>query len=655
MNNHKVFKREPFFIGVNYFPRSSGLKMWEDWNPQEIAVDFSAMEQLGLHGFRFFLITSFFYKNKKINPTAIKRYAEFLRLLESTNLQAIPTLFVGHMSGQNWEIEDWQPEKFYSAPEILAEQKVFIRAILNESRNCQNIILWCLSNELPIYQPGKESNEVTEWLKKIIAFMRSIDNRPITIGDGVWSPEINSNNSGRLESARHFHLNKIAPLQDILGLHFYPRYNEFWLQAYLPSFKVEMAKFWKSQVFIEEFGNSATMASEQNQLKYYREVLWSGYINGAQGACSWCWSDFDLPDVRPYLHNTFEQRFGLRKKDGNFRQAHKALAEIRLLSEHLSSEGWRKSDLQSCWLIIPSNFYISYPFDWENGSFGYFDFYLNTYGLLKSAGLDPKIVHEPALEYQGNSWENKYSHAINWDTPPRVIWLPRLKRLTQPFWNQILNYVQQGGTVYASFANDHWIVDLDELLQIESNLRFGLPDFYRESQISAVSLKPWGIWEAGEKFNIQLGGNEKIRETAYWPVSNCKSEILIADQSNQPLLIRTRLGKGKIYFALFPFEVFDFYHSSETSRAFLVQLYASIGVEETIQPYFCLTPGIEMAHYQRNADSRLICFNHLWEKATFNLVKSDKTPIKYSAVDINPKEFIIVNNDFKNITVKSTK
>jgi len=640
----ELLKNQPFKIGVNYWPASTAIRMWSHWNSAEIAADFKQMSGVGIDLVRFFLFTPDFVKNGKVDSQQIEHYRIVLGHLEKASLYGIPTFFVGHMSGQNYRVDGWDEETFFSDPEVLEQQKNFIKSILEASADSKHIAGWCLSNEMPNDFPGKDASEITTWYRIICDMIHDSDSRPLVVGDGVWSPEITGfGGENNLEPSANYLLRELAPLQDTLGVHFYPRYDDYWPQAYTASFRLLMAKSWKDSVFLEEFGHSITMGSEENQALYYREVLFSALQAGASAALNWCWSDFETTDLRPYLHNTFEMRFGLRRSDGSYRPALQEMQSISQLSKELSSKGWELEPRDS-WFIIPANFYQPLPFDWDWKTEEKYQLYLHTYGALASAGAVPMCYHEPAVEHRSQDHENSFMQTTSYVKVPVTMWLPALKRLSAPFWKKILGYVHSGSALYASFATDHWIVDLDEILGIQSNLRFGLPEFYPDEIMKISSPCSWG--PVGNKtITIQLGELRNTRSLGYLPCQALAAEVLLEDSEGHPLLICNRLGDGCIYYSLFPFEMLMTLSCDEHVRAFVTTLYSGIREAVIEVGSSCQTAAAEFMRYQRNGEIKEFLFNHAWNHRVFQVrVKNSDDVIKNIRVELPPKSFCEVVN-----------
>ncbi len=634
-----LLSREPLKIGVNYWPAGSAIQMWSQWDPKEIAADFQQMSTAGIQLVRFFLFTPDFVRGGEVHATSLKRYRHVLSLLADADIHGLPTLFVGHMSGQNYRVEGWDEKTYFTDPEVLAQQRGYVRQIVDASLDCKHLAGWCLTNEIPNDFPGDEPARITSWVRMITTTIRELDSRPIVLGDGVWSPEVTgAGGRNNLEPSQHYLLRELAPLQDTLGVHFYPRYDDYWPQAYTCGFRLLMAGSWKENVFLEEFGHSIAMGSEENQALYYREVLFSAMQTGASAVLNWCWTDFDKPDLRPYLHNPFEMRFGLRRSDGSFRPALQEMQEFARLSKDLTDEGWEPAKEDS-WLPVPATFYHPLPFDWDGDTDTRYKLYLHTYGALASAGAAPVCIHEPAVDYLSQVHENHFTHAASFLHAPATLWLPAMKRLSAPFWKECLDHVHRGGTIYASFAADHWMIDLDETLGIQSDLRFGLPDFYPDDIMTISSPSAWGAFDE-EPISIHLGEWRERRALAYLPARCSSAEILLQDNSGRPLLIRKKHGSGVIYFSLFPFEMLMTQSSDENVRTIMTMLYASIREAQLPSGSSCVTPGGEFMRFQRGQGTREFLFNHSWEPRTFKIrSKKPNEETKNIRVELPPKCF----------------
>ena len=629
--------QQPLKIGVNYWPAATAIQMWSRWDPKEIEQDFQQMAEQGIDLVRFFLFTPDFVNDGTIDSIQIERYQQVLSFLEANHLKALPTLFIGHMSGQNYHVRGWEGEAFLQDESTLAQEEAYVRTIVEASAEFDVIAAWCLTNEMPNDYPGQNAAQITRWVNRMTACIRTWDPRPIVLGDGVWSPEISGAGVVNvLEPSGHYLLRELAPLQDSLGVHFYPRANDYWLQAYTAGFRVAMARAWKAHVFIEEFGHSTAMGSEANQALYYREVLFSGMNAGAAAVMNWCWTDIDRPDLRPYLHNPFEMRFGLRRSDGSFRPALTEMQAMSHLAKELAEQGLEAVEADTA-LIIPATFTHPVPFDWDRDNGKKYELYLTTYGALTSSGAGVACLPEPAVEYRDTDHETHHLHAASFEHAPDLLWLPAMKRLSAPFFNELLDAVRNGRSFYASFALDHWIIDLDRVLGIRSHLRFGLPDPYPDE---TLTIRPGAAWDGFGEFEIPLGEHRLERELAYLPADVLDAEILLEDDAGRPLLLQKPWGRGTIIFALFPFEMLMLRSGKEAVRHLVTRIYARARSTFLNQGLHCKTAAGEIMRFASMERERAFLFNHAWDQREFELqLNHSRIDNKYIRVELPPKSF----------------
>ncbi len=605
--------------------------MWQRFDATEIASELEMVAQSGLHVIRFFLMTPDFWRAGEPVIAAFKNYRRFWEMLKAAGLAGIPTLFVGHMSGANWEVPGWTQQTFYLDEQVRAEQRHYLETVLEYTPSNAPIYAWCLTNELPMYQQGNAPSEVVAWVREILQLLKRNHPAQVYVGDGGWAPEILGwNHNHQLEAARNFPLRELAPLQDFLALHFYPRTDDAWLHAWEPAYRLSAAKAWHPKVNVGEFGCSTTMVSESNQAAYYGEVLFSALVAQASMVLNWCWSDIDLPAYRPYIDHPFELRFGLRDLHNRMRASLLAMRKVADLSNSLGARKFKQAGLP--WgIFIPASFYRQVDFDWDSNVPGKHAFYVNLLGCLKSTGWNPEFVFETA---EGDDLVQPADSL----TRLRLLLLPRWKRIQAPTQARLLDWVAAGGVLYTSFSLDHWILDLDRILGLETDLKFGIPDYYPRQIMEIRNSHPWGLFD--EQFELPTSRVE--REDAWLLIKKAEGEVLLQDSQGCPLLIKHRWGKGYFFFSTVPWEVWAWRSQSKKWREFLVRLYASLILDALHPPYLCITPGGEFLPVQLddNHFNSLYIFNHLWQQTKFELLLfSSRGELSREAVEVSPKDF----------------
>ncbi len=592
-----------FLLGVNYWPSSSGLNMWTEWNPEEIQDDLKRIKDLGMNCCRPFLLMPAFMDNPdQVDALMIERLHFFLNQCESRKLYTFPTFIVGHMSGEDFDVSWGNGADFITDRRIIDITKNYIYRIVDEIKSYSHILGWLLSNELPNYIGIQSSDDVTIWVKEIIDLIKAADpGRPVSIGDGAWSPEITSEPSG-------FILRKLNQYQDFVGLHYYPLGMSPWHHSYTTAFRIRLAREWDRPVIVEEFGTSTTLCSEENQANYYRSVFYSALINGAQGALSWCLNDFDFENKRPYNHHAFEERFGIVKTDKSLKPAAHEFKQFAEISADLIQSDHQQIE-NPAGLLIPSNYYYEYPYQFQPEFRDWYDLYLETFSILKRANLDIKMIFEPAQELEN---DGRFSHELKLNPKEiPVIFIPRLKLLTKQTRVQLDDYVRSGGVLYFSFANDSWVLDWHQLAGIEMDCKFGVPDFYEGESLDVTCFENWGEFKAGQSFRIPL--KHTSPEYSFCPVPDAHAKVIIKDHLGTPLLTEHSYGKGTVYFCAFPIEMLALASHADEWKQVIAKIYQSIYRKVYPEPLFSVEgDGLEMGVWEKDATHQVIIYNHAW-------------------------------------------
>jgi len=605
-NSRFLFKdlngKNLFLLGANYWPSSSGINMWTEWNPEELSEDVKRMKWLGMNCCRPFLfMPAFLEKEDLVSPVMLERLRFFLEICEKEQLCTFPTFIVGHMSGEDWSVPGWKGADFIRDRHIIEITKFYISAVVNQTRDFKYILGWLLSNELPNYIGNQSSTDVTAWVEEITAEIHKIDpGRPISIGDGAWSPEIIAEQTG-------FRLRKLNRFQDFVGLHFYPRGMSPWHHTYTTAFRTQMAKVWGKPVIVEEFGTSTTLCSEENQANYYRTVFFSALINGAQGALSWCLNDFDFVNKRPYSHHLFEERFGIVRTDQAFKPAAFEFEKFKKICVEVISDEFEKIE-NDTGLFIPSNFYYAYPYEFKTEVGNQYDFYLECFSLLKRANLDTQMIVEPAQELEN---DGQYSHELNLEQVP-ILFIPRMKFMTKPTRIALEKYIRQGGIVYFSFANDCWVTDWDKLAGVITDSKFGVPDFRNVTKLDVKVNNDWGEFRKNEQLTLPLL-NDQIAY-GYCPILSTTAKVIMSDQFGMPFLIENQVGDGKVYFTPYPVEVLLSKTSDDQVKSEIGRIYRSINQLNRTQPEISIEgDGLELGIWENDTEYRIVILNHAWQ------------------------------------------
>src|SRR6185437_8758890 len=104
---NEASRREPFRVGVNYWPAATAMGWWSSFDPVEVEADFARIAASGLDSVRVFLTWEDFQPTPGlVDREMLARLLVVAAVAAGLGLALIPTLFTGHMSGVNW-IPPW--------------------------------------------------------------------------------------------------------------------------------------------------------------------------------------------------------------------------------------------------------------------------------------------------------------------------------------------------------------------------------------------------------------------------------------------------------------------------------------------------------------------------------------------------------------------
>ena len=605
----------PFYLtGVNYWPRQTGLLMWREWQPDAVQADLRQMKNLGINSFRSFLFfPDFMPKPGAVDPVMLERLGQFLRMCQDEELVTALTLFVGHMSGENWDVPWREGRNFYADPWMLEQERLYVHEIVGRFAKHPAILAWILSNEITLYAGNPDTASARHWLQAMVGAIRALDaSRLVGSGGEIW---LLSGAEGS-SAARVF-----AEGADYAGPHVYPQEPDTLRHSYTPSAVVRALDGGKP-IILEEFGCSNAFASEENQAGYLRTTFHSVLTAGGAGAWAWCFSDFDLPNRRPYAHHPFEMRFGLVRADGSLKPAARVVEEFTESLKQIDLERFMVPKPVSR-LIVPSSFVADYPFAAPLDRKAVWQVLLQAYVLARQAGMSAGFLYEPPVPSSPYATPDV---DFAWPIPDetQLLVLPASPGLTAPGWKRLEEWVRNGGTLYCSYRA-LWSTDrFEELFGCRHDMRCGIPDVPAE-QIEWTFKRTFGPFASGERLRYARLGN--AQDCAFCPVEPTTAEVIAQDAQGRPALLVNRLDSGRVVFSIYPLEYYlsntlDFHKADATYR-----LYQALMAVAGIQPQFLFThPCVECAWLEGEGEFLVWLINHGWERAEGTLIAPVTAP-----------------------------
>lgn len=523
-----------FRLGVNYWPRHHGVRMWKEWKPEEIDTEFAEMRSVGLDLARVFITWDDFQPIKEylggarskhfigfqddeaitphnnpcmINPSMIKRFDTLIKIATKNKIYLEPALITGFMSGALLEPTYRRDRNIYTDPFMLKWQNKLVQFFAQRYRNEKMIIAWALGNECDCMDICPSEEAAWLWTANLTQTLRLFDPQ---------HPVISSMHGLKPIRESNWTINDQGELCDILTTHPYPQFTpgcnldgptdmRTILHAAAES---EMCSgLGKKPVLCEETGTLGNSRfSEEESAKFLRLRLYSLLNQRNLGCLWWCHTDFTCDNIVPYNYEMMENDgLGIFDREGRPKPLAKEFKKFRPV---LDSVGGNLPVLKKkAVIIVPRNANNWLP-------------YFNAYILSKQAGIEPTF----AWEYDDIS---TYQLAIC----PSVAG-------AAPYWSEswenLISFVQNGGVLYLSYDG----CSLRKMAEV-----FGIKIDFRQrelnqKQILGFNKSPWYKGESDW-------------ELIFHPTAG---KTILQYENKRPALIENKIGKGKTLFFTEPVE-----------------------------------------------------------------------------------------------------
>ncbi|HEY8296813.1 MAG TPA: beta-galactosidase [Candidatus Baltobacteraceae bacterium] len=391
-----------FRLGINYWPRSSAMYMWERFDLGEIREDFARIAAMNLQVVRFFLMWEAFQPEPdRLDPAMLERLDGVMGAARDAGLQTMPTFFTGHMSGVNW-IPAWALDpatphgrfrtfaggrespygigNFYTGA-LLDAQRLHVRTIGERYRDDPALYAWDLGNEFSNMREPDSPHQAAYWSRALVDELLKASNVGVTAGT----------HGEDITRDRHIRPSSLCATFDFATMHGYTVYSAFSRNRLDPCtvpFLYEIAQSCANKrVLFSEFGNpqappgevspsdrvplpgepqpaakdlpphAAAYAclTEEEMPHYAYAVLDRLQRRGALGALWWCWADYapELATQPPFDRAPHEMRFGIVDAAGEEKPV------ARMLSQFAREE--RELTDAPPPLVDEATFYANFP------------------------------------------------------------------------------------------------------------------------------------------------------------------------------------------------------------------------------------------------------------------------------------------------------
>ncbi len=392
-----------FQLGVNYWPRRSAMYMWQRFDLGEIREDMARIASLGLHVVRFFLMWDAFQPAPdRMDHTMLGHFDDVMQTIWDARLQAIPTLYTGHMSGVNW-LPSWALDSntphgrfrtiasgttspygigdFYSDPRLLDAQAFFAQRVAERARAHPALYVWDLGNEFSNLREPNSPADAAAWSARLTGVLQDASGHGVT--GGTHGEDV--------ERDRHLRPSSLAEPWEIATMHGYSVYATFSRgrldSDVVPFYTRLIQAFTGKPLLFSEFGNptcppgtvspynreplpgepkpsrenlpanaAAYACLTEDEMAYYcKEVLEKLHAQGAIGAMWWCWAEYDpsLDRLPPFDQAKHELHFGMIRNDGSYKPVAETLSQFAQRAQSLEP--------QPSALASETEFYASLP------------------------------------------------------------------------------------------------------------------------------------------------------------------------------------------------------------------------------------------------------------------------------------------------------
>jgi endo-1,4-beta-mannosidase len=540
-------------LGANFWSRVGGPRMWGRYDPATVTKELQVLADHGLTVTRsFFYWPDLMPTPYRLDEEVLNRFDNFLDLHSSLGLWTVPTLVVGHMSGENWDPAWRDGRDLYSDVWLVGRQAWYAEQVARRFAGHPAVAGWLLSNEMPIYGGPGTTESVASWAQLLIQGLRAGGaTQPVSIGDGAWTIEVSGLENG-------YRLADLAPLVDWFGPHVYPMGDDQVRQHWRAAFLCELAGVappgphgeppLPRPVLLEEFGASSDFVSDENVGHYYRQLLHSSLLAGATGWVAWNNTDYDdLADEPPYSHHPFEMHFGITDNNGTPKASLREMAAFRSVLDAVQVQRCTRA-ASEVGIVIGSHVDSVFPFTDSRERPVALGAIEQAYLACREAAVPAGLIRERA---------GIGTDAVDGDC--KLYLLPSTKQLTAPGWRRLEQLAHAGATVYVSYSaggtnnqRGPWYAGVDQLFGVRHQLRYGLVDRIESDSVRLTMCDDFGNLTVGTELEFAVGGPDNLR--AYLPVEPVEARVLATDAQGRPALLSRNVGAGAMVLCTYPLE-----------------------------------------------------------------------------------------------------
>ncbi len=608
-------KEKEFLLGCNYWASNAGCLTWRNFDREIVKKDLAFLASQGLNCLRIFpnwedfqpirrnhVPKSSYYDKQpfkmRINEQSMlsqkyesglseEKLADFKFLLncaKENGMKVIVAFITGWMSGRYFVPEPFKSKDIIADPECILWQCAFIKDMIAEIKDYDNIIAWEPGNECNCLSYEATEPETELWLMSICNTIRMADpTRPVY--SGMHGTHLQGP-FNVLMQGKYF---------NVLTTHPYPSFTPYCDIEDIRQMRASLHSAIETHYYSALTGK-VCMVEEINTLgpsilsddfvpEYYEQALMTSLAVGTNGFLWWCGFEQDGFDFAPYDVSTLERNLGLASVDY---KAKPVLESMKRSKAVLDEIGVLPSPEKDAVVLLPA----------------YCDHWKTTYGASMLAVQNGRFVdfcyEEQPLKESGYYILPSLTGASPITT---IALMPLIER------------VKAGAKL---------------LITCQSG---GLADFEKLVGLKVVGAE---TREIERRFTIN-GKACSVKAPSRRTYVSCGAEVLLRDDEGDILFTKNKLGKGEIYFFSAPLE--DSYTESympestglyEVYKQFFEGKEKTFGVDSnrcliTTYDYKNGTIGVMVNSYdQRNALSFTVKEGYEVSKVLYANIQGDK-------------------------------
>lgn len=558
-------------VGVNWVPARAAMQVSFEWDEAAIEADFARMNAMHINFLRFDFVWQWVEPRPgQYNPKAFEQFDFLIKLAHKYDIYLNPALFAGGEVGDAWWELPWRQGRHpHADADMLFWQARQVEEFARRYRGESAILAWDLTDEPPywvVMKPGQTTDAMAAvWTQLLTDSFRKYDPEHLVM--------VGASN---MELARGpFRADVIRPWVNFFSVHPYPLYNQSYYpepilstrSSYSAAFETALVKSAGKPVLMQEFGSASAQCGLDVQARYYNVFMHSALAAGNMGLVAWTYTDAD-PEAQfqraPYKRNPHETQFGVTEANGASRPQGDELDMVGAILSKLDLTNLEPEQAQVG---------IVAPHEWAVG-LDYREYGFPPDSLYQYVPRDDIFHHQtdPAAQEQlVQAWLSTYilgrqagmplsfpRENDNWQSLPLILAPYPLTgssgvyfsyHLYTTFWQKARDYLNAGGTLYASLnANSaiprEWCREL---------CGFTLQDRARwREEIEITFTADFGEIPAGFKFSLPAFAG--VDGTGVL-IENESAQILAVDQDGQPAILLHEYGRGKIIISTYPLEL----------------------------------------------------------------------------------------------------